>query len=396
MRFRSLRGLAALAPALLRLLSAQASANAGMAQEPAPVIIDYFYEPGCAACERVRNEVMPELRVRFEGFYKLNRYDVGIESNVVILAAYQDALSITENESVSIIVDYKHLLNGFNSIQTGLYDRIDQCVAERLDPNWQAPLPIVIDTHQTGKMDVLERRISGFTLSAVLLAGLTDGINPCAISTLVFFMSLLTVAKVRGRALILMGASFCLASFLTYMAIGFGLLRFLHLFFAFPILRGIVEWSMVLILTCFSYFSFRDAYRYRNTRDAGSISLQLPDTVKTKIHQIMHSGLRGTHLVLGGLTIGTAVTALESVCTGQVYVPTMVLVITEGGHASRAWLYLLAYNLMFVLPLVAVFTATYCGLKTHTLLAWSKRNVVASKCILGLFFLAMAILIALL
>jgi hypothetical protein len=46
-----------------------------------------------------------------------------------------------------------------------------------------------------------------------------------------------------------------------------------------------------------------------------------------------------------GLLIGVVVTALESVCTGQVYVPTLVLILKNNALAeSRAWLYLLAYN----------------------------------------------------
>ena len=102
-------------------------------------------------------------------------------------------------------------------------------------------------------------------------------------------------------------------------------------------------------------------------------------------------------LAAGGLVVGTTVTALESVCTGQVYVPTLVLVAKEGGAASgRAWSYLLLYNAMFIVPLASVFTLTFFGLRTQTLLEWSKKNVVVSKVLLGIFFVAMAVLIAVL
>ena len=49
---------------------------------------------------------------------------------------------------------------------------------------------------------------------------------------------------------------------------------------------------------------------------------------------------------------------------------------------------------MFIGPLVAVFLLTYFGLKTRTLLDWSRKNVVISKVLLGLFFLAMAVFVA--
>jgi cytochrome c biogenesis protein CcdA len=54
-------------------------------------------------------------------------------------------------------------------------------------------------------------------------------------------------------------------------------------------------------------------------------------------------------------------------------------------------LYLLAYNLLFILPLVLVFIAVYSGLRSETLLRWSSRNVVFSKTLLGVFFIGLAL-----
>ena len=55
--------------------------------------------------------------------------------------------------------------------------------------------------------------------------------------------------------------------------------------------------------------------------------------------------------------------------------------------------YLMAYNLMFVLPLVILFVLVYQGLKWQAVLEWSKRNVVVSKILMGCFFISMAVLI---
>jgi hypothetical protein len=43
-----------------------------------------------------------------------------------------------------------------------------------------------------------------------------------------------------------------------------------------------------------------------------------------------------------------------------------------------------------VLPLLAVFLLTFHGLKLSRLMTWSRRNVVASKALMGVFFLALA------
>ncbi|MEI6808521.1 MAG: hypothetical protein WCN95_07345 [bacterium] len=368
------------------------SANAA----PPPVTIDYFYQAGCADCQRVKTQVLPELNERFEEFIILNRYDVNILSNTVRLVAYQEALQIRKNEPVMMVVDFRHVFNGFDAIKTGLLARVDQCVAERLVPGWQVPEHIAIPQRTQACESLAEERLRRFALPAVLAAGFTDGINPCAIGTLVFFMSLLSVSGVKGRRLLLVGIPFCIASFVTYTAIGFGLMRFIHSCEGFPLVRKAVEAAMVLLLGIFAILSFLDAWRYGRSGNAKDVTLQLPKGIKERIHSIMRSGIRGGNLILGALVVGALVTVMESVCTGQVYVPTLVLVAKSGQSGTKALGYLLLYNLMFLVPLVTVFILTYLGLKTVTLLNWSKRNVVFSKVLMGAFFVAMAVLIALL
>jgi hypothetical protein len=357
------------------------------------VVVDFFFEPGCPECEEVKREILPELQSRFEGFYRINYYDVGVESNIVRLVTYQRALGIVDNAPVSIVVDYRHVFSGVDAMRRGLADCVDERIGERLAPGWQPPEPIAVSVAPTAGRGVAVENMRNFALLAVLVGGLTDGINPCAISSLVFFMSLLAVAKVRGRGLIAMGAAFCLASFTTYAALGFGLLRALHSFSGLPHVRNAIDAVLIVLLAVLACLSFRDAGRYRATRNPRDVTLQLPESVKRKIHETMRTRLKTGNLVFGGLLIGVTVTALESVCTGQVYVPTLVVVIRSGEAAGRAWAYLLLYNAMFILPLVVVFALTYYGLRTQTLIEWSKRNVVLSKVLLGFFFVGMALLI---
>lgn len=377
------------------LLTGILACNVSFAQdaETPPVIIDYFYEPGCPDCLKVKNQIMPELEMRFEGFYQLNKHDMGQKTNVIKLAAYQEKLGNFENKPVSMIVDYQHVFNGFSAIEKSLYDRIDECVAERMEPGWKSPEAITIPQEGQDGLKLISDQMKQFTAVAVAIAGITDGINPCAIATLVFFMSLLTVSKVQGSGLLFMGISFCLASFLTYTAIGFGLLRALHLLDGFEDIRTVVEWGMIGLLAVFAFLSFRDAFKYKTSENPDDVSLQLPHGIKMKIHSIIRQGVRAKSLILGGFVVGILVTALESVCTGQVYIPTLVLMIKAGETKATAWSYLLLYNLMFIVPLVLIFVLTYLGLKTETLLEWSRKNVVFSKIILGLFFIAMAVLI---
>lgn len=348
-----------------------------------PVPIDFFYEPGCHDCERIEAEILPAIEERFPDGCIIRKYDIGIETNFIHLLELEDAIGHAGPDRAYLIVN-RQVVFGPTPDLKGLFS----VISNRVERGADSPVP------GDAPEDIAEKRYGGFTLPAVIIAGLIDGINPCAISTLVFFMSLLAVSKVRNRQLLLLGVFFCLASFLTYLALGFGLLRVLHLFSGFTILRGAVEWGMTAILVVLAFLSFRDAFRFRKSRDAHDIRLQLSTGMKKRIHTVMRRGLKPGHLIIGGLFIGASVTALESVCTGQVYVPTLVLILKDNAFSeSRAWLYLIAYNLMFIMPLVLIFIAVYFGIQTETLLRWSQKNVVLSKILLGLFFVLMALFI---
>lgn len=359
------------------------------------VVVDYFFEPGCPACLKVRNRVLPEIEERFEGFFKINRYNVHEVTNVALLLSYREKLDVTDNKSVMMVVDYAYVLNGYPEIRDGLRSAIDEALAERLDPAGVPPAPIQVDTGDSGgTMKLLTGRVEGFTLWAVILGGLGDGFNPCAMATLVFFVSLLGAYHVGNRAVAILGISFCVAVFVTYTAIGYGLLQVIHKTLAFETARRVFEVVMTAVLAVLALMSFRDAARYARSGKAGDVTLQLPEKLKRLAHSVLRKGIRARNLVVGGFVAGMVVTAIETVCTSQTYVPVLAAVAkSESALSGRAWGYLLLYNGMFVVPLVVILVLAYMGMKTDTLIEWSKKNVVVSKVMMGMFFVAMGVLI---
>jgi hypothetical protein len=153
---------------------------------------------------------------------------------------------------------------------------------------------------------------------------------------------------------------------------------------------------MAALLVGFAALSFLDAWRFHQTGNPSSVTLQLPDRIKDRIHRTMKAGLRYNRLLPAVFVVGILVTALESVCTGQVYVPTLALLARAEGPASRWFVLLLLYNLMFILPLAVLLVLVWRGLGTPRLLAWSRRHVVPAKILLGLLFLALAAILFLL
>ena len=234
---------------------------------------------------------------------------------------------------------------------------------------------------------------SRFTLPAVLLAGVADGFNPCAFSTVVFLASVLAAGGRCRRVRMLGGWAFCLGSFLTYMAMGLGLLRALRALEGLRVAHDIAMLLLALSLFVLSALSVRDAFRYRRAKSPSAIALKLPDRAKGAVRAIALAGLRGPAVFAGGLGCGFLVTLLDSLCTGQVYVPALALISREPG-AWRSFGLLALYNLAFIAPLVAVFLLAAQGADAARLSGWSRRNVFPAKLALGIVFALLGALVA--
>jgi hypothetical protein len=359
----------------------------------APAIrIEFFYTEGCATCARVEAEILPQLEAMFGGLYRLDRVDIDVDTNYLRLAAYQERLAIDDRATSVLVVNRTRAYADWAQIHGGFLDDLGRIVSGAIETSVTAP-----DTHgEALSLDDLDRRARRFTVAGVALAGLIDGVNPCAISTLVFFISILGVMKVRGSRLALIGALFCITSFVTYIAIGFGLFRLLYLFAGFRSMRRGLELGMAVLLLVLAILSLRDALRYRAGGQAGDITLKLPRRVSEAIHNVIRGGLSTRRILWGSVAAAFLVTVLESVCTGQVYVPTLVLVLRHGQSVPLVIALLLLYNAMFILPLIVALGFAYHGTRTERFVHWSRAHVVPSKLALAALFVALAALIAIL
>jgi len=347
--------------------------------QTATVTIEYFFEHGCRDCLRINREVLPGLSTRYPQC-RVAPLDLGDQSNMLALVRYQERLGMSLNAPVSMVVDGRYPLVGADAIVTGLLATVEAALA----------MPAPLAAADSGAAEILTNRISRFTPGAIIVAGLLDGLNPCAISALIFFVSVLAVARVDRRRVLAVGVSFCAAAFLTYTLLGLGLLGGLRALSGFGALRKGFEATLIAVLGVLAVLSFRDAYRFHKSGNPGAITLQAPDRIKRLVHDRMRRSTRSGGLVAAGFVTGALTTLLESVCTGQVYLPTLALMIRAGGGGARVWSYLLLYNACFTLPLLAVFFAVHRGVRTPQLLDWSRRHVVAAKIGLGILFLTLA------
>ena len=234
--------------------------------------------------------------------------------------------------------------------------------------------------------------VSRWTFLTVLLAGLADGFNPCAFSIIIVLAGILAVGGRKRRARMLGGWAFCIASFLTYMAMGLGLMRVLRALEGLRLFYDIVMTMLSIALFILGFLSVRDAYRYRKAKVPSAITLQLPDRVKRLIRVVAETSWNGPAVVITGFGCGFLVTLLDSLCTGQIYVPVLALISREV-EAWRSLMLLAVYNLAFIAPLIVIFILAAKGADSERMSRWSKRNVFPSKIAMGIVFAILGVLV---
>jgi hypothetical protein len=80
----------------------------------------------------------------------------------------------------------------------------------------------------------------------------------------------------------------------------------------------------------------------------------------------------------------------EFVCTGQIYLPTLMFVSEVPSLRIKAILYLFLYNIAFIIPLVVVFLSVYRGISSSALNRFWKGKVEIVKLVSALFFVFLA------
>jgi hypothetical protein len=220
---------------------------------------------------------------------------------------------------------------------------------------------------------------------AIITAGLVDGVNPCAFATIIFFMSYLALVGRKGRELLYVGITFTTAVFLTYFLVGLGVFQFIQSLSVFSLFSRILYMLIAALAFVLGLLSLYDFIKARRG-EIKEIVLQLPKFLKQRIHRTIREKTRTERFVLAAFVAGGVVSLLELACTGQVYLPTLCFVVGEPGLRTNAISYLALYNVMFILPLAAVFGLTYFGTTSMALANVMQKNVALIKLLTGILF----------
>ena len=221
--------------------------------------------------------------------------------------------------------------------------------------------------------------MKGFTVLTVIAGGLVDGINPCAFATLVFFIAYMERVKHGKRALLSIGLLFSAGVFAGYLLIGIGLMEFYYGVDEIGVVSKYIyafAGAFALIISAFNVWDY-----FRIEKDEKTI-LQLPRFLKKRRGRIIKvlTGDRKIALLSAlAFATGLGISMLEFVCTGQVLFPIMAVIKSSSPLKITAFIYLLIYNTMFILPLLIILALFYKGFSSEKLGEMQKRGHGAVK-----------------
>ena len=337
----------------------------GQAADGGPSVkLYYFYSPTCPHCQAAK-PFIDALPGRYP-WLEIERYSV--KDNRVNARLYYETAQALGVEALSVpgFVFCRQVVIGYDLAETTgeeLARALESCHAERVaqgPPQPGAPAgsasaaaagsaaagPAAGTNIRLPGLGTVDAQSLSLPVLTVVLAGV-DAFNPCAFFVLLFLLSLLVHARSRARMLVI-GGTFVLFSGLIYFVF---MAAWLNVFLVAGELR-IITLIAGLVAITIGAMNIKDFFWFKQ-----GPSLSIPESAKPGLFKRMREVVTtGNMLPMMASTVVLAIVAnsYELLCTaGFPMVYTRVLTLAD----LEPWQYyawLAAYNVIYVLPLLAI------------------------------------------
>ncbi len=215
------------------------------------------------------------------------------------------------------------------------------------------------------------------TLPTIIVAGIVDGINPCAFTLLLLFISALlaTVGNagpdavtLARRRMLLNGGAFIFAIFLAYLLLGTGLME-VSAALAQNHLGARIGALLSILL---GLWMLKDYFL-----PGIGPKLAAPRWIGGRIRGIDGAASMATMFGLGAL-----ISLCTVPCSGAVYIAIISLLALQDSFVL-SYGYLLIYNVMFILPLVVILLAASSRMGLRRMARWNLHHRDGIKLALG-------------
>ncbi|MFH1238262.1 MAG: GAP family protein [archaeon] len=208
---------------------------------------------------------------------------------------------------------------------------------------------------------------------------LADAINPCVLAVLTIILVTLLIQEPENRKKVLYsGLAFTIAIYIGYLFYGIIIMQFFRTF-ADIMREKIIEYhfyeSLGILAMIIGALNIKDFFMYK----PGGIATEMPLFMRPKVKQI----IKKVTSPRGAFITGFIVTLFLLPCTIMPYF--IANGILSKIPFSEALLWLLYYNLIFILPMLVIVGLVYYGFTdVNKVSRWKERKIKSLHLIAGI------------
>jgi cytochrome c biogenesis protein CcdA len=270
------------------------------------------------------------------------------------------------------------------------YDRAVKLNGWLLQWNGDA-IPVVENTEETKTNDEeIVKDQEKLSIGKIISLGLADSVNPCALSILALVLiSIITYNPGKRKDILFAGLSFILAVIIMYLLYGVLIIKAFQAVQSITAIREFlfnkigINLILGIFASIFGVLEIKDFISYK----PGSIGTEMPLSLRPKVSKIIAK----VTSPLAAFGVGLFVTLFLLPCTIGPYI--ILGGLLSSGSLINAVPSLLLYNLIFILPMLAVVLAVYFGTKKiEDVTNWKDKNVRYMHLVAGILLLSIGLL----
>lgn len=356
--------------------------------------IYYFYINMCKKCKDADEKIdyyTSELRKKNPSHtIKFFSYNITEPENLELLKSFCMAFSLETNQySVPAIFAGNKCFFGESGVEEAI-----EYISGRLAEG-EAFGPVEAARAVDGAKGLI-RDFFGIRFLNIFAAGLVNGLNPCSFSMLLFLISLLLARQ--DINIVYPGIAYAAGKFAAYIMLGsilYGVFSTIGIN-SYEITTKLMLGLFTAIMAALNIKDFFAAKKEKY----GKITNQLPSFLRKMNHGIIEKvkQINGIFAVIvSSALLGAVISVGEFLCTGQVYLASIVYILqTESYLSPTAFLYLIFYSVAFITPTLVIVLIISKTRKIMLLSEFFRKRLALVKLLTAIIMIAMGAVVILL
>lgn len=329
-----------------------------------PVIIHFFFNPGCGACEKIHPVITAyaanhsEVRVEYHSL-------AGNKTNIDLFNNFQNVYNIS-HAHVPILFLGTTTLMGEAAIEEELDKTVKGVITNK---TCAGLLPESNPGFGEGKQS------ESINPVVLLVAAIGEGLNPCGLLVLALLLVSLMASESR-KTVLAIGLAYIVAFFAVRLLSGFAIFSIIQL----PGISQIFILIAAAIAILAGIIQVADGMVQKQKP-----LLSIPDSKKGLISSYMKKAS-----VPAGLVVGALVGIYGMACTAGIYISILGMLYKE---TVLGLLYLVLYNIVVIIPLLAILLLVFFGIPPEKVNSWRNEQKSMLRVMIGIVMIIMGIII---